>query len=83
LTKEGSGAITGLVYLNGNIEDPAGNPDRTRACRVARALGSIGVCTPPNNSALLGNTNTNLLPPIPNPFGGAGGVGALVSIPPL
>lgn len=78
LTRLPSGAITGAVYLAGNIRDASGVPDRARACAVAKSLGSIGLCTPPTNPAVLGNLTTQ----IPNPGAAPGAVGALVSIPP-
>lgn len=78
LTLQPSGAITGMVYLAGSIKDDAGNPDRTHACNIARALGDTGVCTPPTNAGLLGNSATQ----VANPTGEAGAVGALISLPP-
>ena len=78
LTLQGTGAITGVVYLTGNIADATGNPDRIHACNVAATLHEIGVCTPPNDAGRLGNAYTQ----IPNPSGAPAAVGALVSIPP-
>lgn len=78
LTVKGTGAIEGAVYLTGSIVDQSGNPDQPRACNVAKALGSIGLCTPPTNSAVLGNRTNQ----IPNPSGAPAAVGALVFIAP-
>lgn len=78
LTVKPTGAIEGAVYLTGSIVDKAGNPDRARACGIAKALGRIGICAPPTNPAVLGNLYTQ----IPNPSGAPGAVGALVSVAP-
>jgi hypothetical protein len=78
LTVKGTGAIEGAVYLTGSIVDQFGNPDRLRACNVAKALGSIGLCTPPTNAAALGNRTIQ----IPNPTGAPAAVGALVFVAP-
>lgn len=80
LTMVAGGGVTGAVILNGSILSAAGTPDRVHACNVAKAVGDSGVCTPPSSAAVLGNTVTTTT--IPNPSGGAGAVGALVSIPP-
>lgn len=78
LTVKGTGAIEGAVYLTGNIVDQLGNPDRQRACSVAKALGATGLCTPPNDATTLGNTTKQ----IPNPTGAPAAVGALVFVAP-
>ncbi|HYD60571.1 MAG TPA: hypothetical protein VEC35_09465 [Noviherbaspirillum sp.] len=79
LTLLPSGAITGLVYLNGNIRHPiTGAADQPHACGIAVALGDIGLCTPPNNSALLGNGSTT---PIANPSGQPATVAASIFVP--
>lgn len=78
LTVHGTGAITGAVYLTGNITDQVGNPDRLRACNVAKALGPTGLCTPPTNAGALGNLTSQ----IPNPTGAPAAVGALVFVAP-
>lgn len=78
LTLTSTGAIEGAVYLTGSILDKNGNADRVRACNIAKALGRIGICAPPNNPGVLGNLNTQIL----NPTRAAGAVGALISIAP-
>lgn len=78
LTVKPTGAIDGAVYLTGSILDQSGNPDRVRACNIAKALGRIGICTPPTNPAVLGN----LITQIPNPSGAPAAVGALVAVAP-
>lgn len=79
LTLQPTGAVTGWVQLDGSILDSASAPDRIHACNIAKTMTDVGLCTPPNNPAVLGNLNsqvTNLAGP------SAGVVGALVSIPP-
>lgn len=78
LSVAGTGAVSGGVFLMGNINDSAGNPDRVHACNVAKALRELGMCTPPNNAAMIGNLYTQTA----NPSGQPAAVGALVSIPP-
>jgi hypothetical protein len=78
LTVKPTGAIDGAVYLTGSILDKAGNPDRARACNVAKALGRIGLCTPPTNSSVLGNVVVQ----ITNPSGAPAAVGALIAVAP-
>jgi hypothetical protein len=81
LTLKPTGAVVGAVYLAGNIRDASGAPDPIHACRVAKALGSIGLCAPPGNPAVLGNLSLGTTP-LANPTGSPAAVGALVSIPP-
>lgn len=78
LTLTPTGGVEGAVYLTGNVTDQSGNADRVHACKVAKALGRIGICTPPSNATVLGNLTTQ----IPNPSGAPAAVGALVSIAP-
>lgn len=78
LKLETGGAITGYVYLNGNIKNSVGAVDRVRACNIAKTLGDIGLCTPPSNAAFLGN----LMVQVANPSSSPAAIGAYVAIPP-
>ena len=78
LKLESGGAVTGYVYLAGNIKGPTGAVDRIRACNIARTLRDIGLCTPPSNAAVLGN----LMVQVVNPTSSPAAIGAYVSIPP-
>lgn len=71
-------SITGGVYLTSSVLDAAGQPDQARACGIARAFGDTGVCTAPNNSALLQNRTSQLA----NPSGKPAVVGALIFVAP-
>lgn len=75
---EAGGAVTGYVYLAGNIKNATGAIDRMRACNIARTLGDIGLCTPPSNAAVLGN----LMVQVANPTSSPAAIGAYISIPP-
>lgn len=78
LQLQGTGAVTGSVYLAGNITNTTGAVDRVRACNIAKTLGDIGLCTPPINAAVLGNLRVQT----PNPTNSPAAIGAFVSIPP-
>lgn len=78
LTPQGNGSITGMVYLNGSVKNAAGAVDSRRACGIAKALGDVGLCTNPVNSAMLGNRTTQ----IANPTGLPAVIGALIYVSP-
>ncbi|GAB2881276.1 hypothetical protein GCM10027277_58020 [Pseudoduganella ginsengisoli] len=63
LTKQANNSITGMAYINGSVKDSSGAVDQRRACGIAKALGDIGLCTNPVNSAMLGNLTTQIANP--------------------
>lgn len=78
ITPQANGSITGMVYLSGSVRNSAGAVDATRACGIAKALGDVGLCTNPVNSAMLGNRTTQ----IANPTGLPAVIGALIYVSP-
>lgn len=77
LKLEPNGSISGMVYLTGNVRTAAGAPDQPRACRIAQALGDLGVCSNPGAPQFLGNSQ---VAQFANPTGLPAIFGALVFV---